>query len=60
MFDNYCAECNKRQLIFPSQIKHMVNDESGIVVFYECWCGALNAWRTGSATEAERPLALAS
>lgn len=58
MFDGNCTECNKRMLIFPGQIKGMINDEHGIVVFYECWCGALNAWRTGSAAETERPLAL--
>ncbi|MGH8826554.1 MAG: hypothetical protein ACRDVZ_02925 [Jiangellaceae bacterium] len=60
MFDAHCTECNKRMLIFPGQIKRMVNDQNGIVVFYQCWCGALNAWRTGSATQTERQLALAS
>ena len=52
MFDIHCNECQKRQLIFPSQISRLVNDDEGIVVFYTCWCGAAGAWRTGAAATA--------
>jgi len=50
MFDIHCTACQKRQLIFPSQVTNLVNDEQGIVVFYTCWCGAAGAWRTGAAS----------
>jgi RNase P subunit RPR2 len=52
MFDFYCPECNKRQLIFPSQIRSLVNDEQGIAVIFSCWCGALATFRTGAAHQA--------
>lgn len=46
MFDFDCPRCG-RTLIFPGQIHEVVNDEHGIVVVFECWCGELAAWRTG-------------
>jgi hypothetical protein len=49
MFDIHCPACDRRQLVFPSQITALVNDEQGIVVMYTCWCGAAGAWRTGAA-----------
>ena len=39
MFDHHCPACGKRQLLFPSQITGIVNDEQGIVVLLTCWCG---------------------
>lgn len=51
MFDFCCPECGKRQLIFPSQIKHLVNDDHGIAIIFACWCGALGTIRTGNAAE---------
>jgi len=48
MFDNYCTECEKRRLVFPSQIRSMVNSDHGIEVDYTCWCGAEQTWRTGT------------
>jgi hypothetical protein len=52
MFDNYCPECDKRQLIFPSQIVAVVNTDHGIEVAYTCWCGTEQTWRTGAALAA--------
>jgi hypothetical protein len=58
MFDNECTECGKRQLIFPSQITALSNDETGISVAYTCWCGAAQTWLAGRAASA-RPLVAA-
>ena len=49
MFDHHCPACGKRQLLFPSQITGIVNDEQGIVVLLTCWCGEPAAVRTGRA-----------
>ena len=40
MFDHHCTACDKRQLIFPSQVTSLVNTDHGIIVAFECWCGA--------------------
>jgi hypothetical protein len=53
MFDHHCTACDKRQLIFPSQITSVVNTEDGITVTYTCWCGTGQTWRTGKALEAD-------
>lgn len=50
MFDYHCPECERRQLIFSSQIAHVINDEQGIAVVFTCWCGAPGALRTGNAS----------
>lgn len=52
MFDVYCPRCASRRLIFPGQVRGIVNDDQGIAVAYECWCGELGLWRTGRAHEA--------
>jgi DNA-directed RNA polymerase subunit M/transcription elongation factor TFIIS len=54
MFDFTCPACQQRRLIFPSQIRHLVNDDEGIVLVFTCWCGALGAMRTGAADAADR------
>lgn len=51
MFDHYCPACEKRQLLFASQITKIVNDEQGVVVLLTCWCGEPAAVRTGKAAE---------
>ena len=56
MFDHNCTACGKRQLIFPSQITSMDNNEQGIVVAFRCWCGADQTMVTGRAAT-ERPAA---
>ncbi|GAB3245088.1 hypothetical protein [Nocardioides dilutus] len=55
MFDHTCTECERRQLIFPSQVTSLVNTDHGIVVAFTCWCGAEQTIVTGNA--AGRPLA---
>jgi len=61
MFDTYCPECQKRQLIFPSQVTQLVNDEQGIVAIFSCWCGAPGAERLSTvAGHRPAPFALAS
>ena len=47
MFDHHCTACDKRQLIFPSQITSMVNTDHGIIVAFQCWCGAEQTMLTG-------------
>ena len=59
MFDFDCPACERRQLLFPSQVTGIVNDDHGIEVLVTCWCGASGAIRTGRATGA-RGHALAS
>lgn len=48
MFDFHCSECNRRQVLFPSQVEQVINDERGITVIVRCWCGELGALRTGA------------
>ncbi len=47
MFDHLCNSCEKRQLIFPSQITSIGNTKAGIEVAFTCWCGADQTWVTG-------------
>ena len=53
MFDHYCPACQKRQLLFASQITRIVNDDRGVVVLLTCWCGEPAAVRTGKAAGAD-------
>lgn len=48
MFDFHCDECHRRQVIFASQVTHVVNDDQGIALIVRCWCGELGAIRTGA------------
>lgn len=50
MFATHCPECDTRWLIFPGQIKRLVNDEHGIVAIFTCWCGCLRAERLRAVT----------
>jgi hypothetical protein len=54
MFDFDCPACERRQLLFPSQVTGIVNDDHGIEVLVTCWCGTPGAIRTGRAAAAER------
>lgn len=56
MFDTHCPECDQRQLIFPSQIRQLINDKQGIVALFTCWCGAPGAERLSTAS-AHKPAA---
>ena len=50
MFDVFCTECSRRQLISAGQVQGVVNDENGIHVVYRCSRGHLGVWDTGRAT----------
>lgn len=47
MFDAYCSDCDKRQLVFSSQIQSLANTDHGIEVAYTCWLGHEQVWTTG-------------
>jgi hypothetical protein len=63
MFDFHCPSCDRRLVLFPSQVKHVINDDHGITVIVDCWCGELGAIRSGAkehaGSVAEDALALA-
>lgn len=40
MFTNHCEACQRRQLIFPSQVKAVLDTETGVELLYTCWCGS--------------------
>jgi hypothetical protein len=40
LFTNHCQACEKRQLIFPSQVKAVLDTEAGVELLYTCWCGS--------------------
>ena len=49
MFDHHCTACDKRQLIFPSQVTSLVNTDHGIVVGLRAAGAAPSRpWLTGS------------
>ncbi|MGA8845742.1 MAG: hypothetical protein WB471_03915 [Nocardioides sp.] len=39
MFTHSCSSCERRQLIFPSQISAVTPDARGIAYHFTCWCG---------------------
>jgi RNase P subunit RPR2 len=39
VFDIFCPACERRQLIFPAQIRDLRNEEQGIHISFTCWCG---------------------
>ena len=53
MFDHYCTSCQKRSLVFPSQIVSMANTDHGIEIAFACWCGADQTWTTGKAVPSD-------
>jgi hypothetical protein len=57
MFDHNCTACGKHQLIFPSQVTSLVNTEHGIIVAFECWCGAEQTMLTGRAVDTRQTVA---
>ena len=57
MFDHHCTACDKRQLIFPSQVTSLVNTEHGIIMAFECWCGAEQTLLTGRGVSTREPVA---
>ena len=51
MFDHYCTACDRRQLIFPSQVTGLANTDHGIVVGFVCWCGSEQSLLTGKGAD---------
>jgi hypothetical protein len=49
MFTHDCTSCHQRSLIFPGQVTGLDNTDHGIVVHFECWCGAAQTLLTGRA-----------
>ena len=60
MFDHLCTSCDKRQLIFPSQVSSLTNTDRGIVVAFTCWCGADQTMVTGRAATKAPSVTLAA
>ncbi len=46
MFTRQCTTCDRRQLVFPSQLTDVVATEAGIQVSYTCWCGDVQSFET--------------
>lgn len=56
MFDVFCTDCSRRQLVFAGQVLGIRNDESGIHVVFRCARGHVGVWDTGRLiTEAAAP-----
>ena len=47
MFDHTCTECERRLVIFPSQVTSLANTDPAIIVAFTCWCGAEQTMATG-------------
>jgi hypothetical protein len=60
MFDHQCTACQRRQLIFPSQVTSMSNTNAGIVVAFTCWCGADQTLVTGKKAVSTEKVVLAA
>ena len=46
MFTRQCTTCERRQLVFPSQLTDVATTDSGIRVSYTCWCGDVQSFET--------------
>ena len=57
MFDVYCTDCSRRQLVFPGQVLAIRNDERGIHVVYRCSRGHVGVLVTGRQVEEPAELA---
>ena len=47
MFDVFCTECARRQIVFAGQVVGIHNDANGIHVVFRCSRGHLGVWDTG-------------
>ena len=54
MFDHHCTACDRRQLIFPSQVTRIDNTDHGIEVAFDCWCGSEQTHLTGRRSDRRR------
>lgn len=48
MFVNHCTACDKKMLIFPSQVTGMAQIDGVTAMTYTCWCGAEQLWHNGA------------
>ena len=60
MFVHTCSACERRQLVFSSQITTLHNTDHGIVVRFTCWCGADQVKLTGRKATEQRDHAVAA
>ncbi|WP_372734511.1 hypothetical protein [Nocardioides sp.] len=51
MFAHTCTACERRQLIFSSQVTSLANTDHGIELTFTCWCGAEQTMLTGRMAE---------
>jgi hypothetical protein len=58
MFAHTCSACERRQLIFTSQITALHNTDHGIEVLFRCWCGAEQIMLTGRRATEQRERAV--
>ena len=54
MFVHHCTACDRRQLIFASQVAGLANTDHGIVVGFRCWCGSEQVLVTGAGVRPAR------
>ncbi|MFS3127286.1 hypothetical protein ACLM5J_02665 [Nocardioides sp. Bht2] len=47
MFVHHCSACDRRQLIFPSQIKGTAELAGEPGLAFTCWCGSEQVWLLG-------------
>lgn len=47
MFVNHCTSCDKKMLIFPSQVTGMAQIDGVTAMTYTCWCGVEQLWHDG-------------
>ena len=51
MFDVFCTECHRRQLVFPGQVLGIHNDDRGIHVVFRCSRGHTGVFLTGRGSQ---------
>ena len=59
MFSHHCTACDRTQLIFPTQVLGLTNDDLGIAVSFRCWCGSEQTKVTGKGARRTRTPAAA-
>lgn len=54
MFTHDCTNCDKHQLIFPSQVSSVAGTDQGVALDFTCWCGTVQTHLMAAAA-ATRP-----
>lgn len=60
MFVHHCTACERRQLIFPSQVTAVAETGAGMKVSFTCWCGAEQTVLAGARAAAPAKHSLAA